>query len=58
MSERTYDQRCWDLAEHFVDDELRMRPGAPKEATNVRANLIHRLALEIQAAVEDFWAQG
>lgn len=42
---KTYDPRCFDLALIFTDEKL------PQDE---RKKIAHRLALEIQQAIEDF----
>lgn len=44
---RTYDSRCYDLAEHFLSDE----PNASEEERE-------KLAAHIQQAVEGWFATG
>ena len=45
MDERGYDERCYELAQFFLDDE---QPGLNTEQHRVK------LALMIQQAVEDY----
>lgn len=46
---KTYDSKCYELAEHFLDEEFSSRPDFTQ--------LCHRLAQLVQETVEDFYAE-
>ncbi len=49
MTVKTYDQACYDLAAHFLEDE------PCRNDKDLFAKNCHSLALEIQQAVEDWF---
>ena len=45
---KTYDQKCYDLAEHFIKD-------CSPALLRGRRGLTHQLAIEIQTTIEDYF---